>query len=223
MEMNLTDETIVWAESQFDGRGQRGSGWVSKAGESLTFSMLKRFTNIETDQQFYINLAVSIAVADALRDLKVPHVSVKWPNDIMSDSKKLCGILIENQLVAEKIATSVIGIGINVNNESFPELPGAGSIYQTTGIKFVLEDVFNVVLVNLQKQLHLLILGNFAKLKEEYEDRLFKKDMVSVFEDSNGVKYNGIIRGVAHSGRLIVETDSGILKKYSLKEIKMCF
>lgn len=219
----IQDGTIVWALSQTKGRGQMGSGWVSKAGESLTFSMLKRFKNLAVNDHIYVNLGVSLGVAKALEKLNVPQLQIKWPNDILSYNKKICGILIENQISAEFIQTSIIGIGLNVNESYFTNLPQAGSLYLATGKKFDLERVLHSISKNIMKQFDRIEAKDFEQLKSDYEDMLFRKDEVSVFEDGSGHRFNGIIKGVSKSGNLIVELENARQKEFSLKEIKLLF
>ena len=88
------DYTVVMAKSQTNGRGQMGTNWESKAGKNLTFSVLKNFNYFKIGEQFTLNIIISIAVYNSLEALKIPNIKIKWPNDIMSVSKKLGGILI---------------------------------------------------------------------------------------------------------------------------------
>lgn len=222
-ETEVADGTLVWAETQTKGRGQRANHWHSKAGESLTFSMLKRFEALQPHRQFYISMAVSIAVAKTLKELLVPDVKIKWPNDILSDNNKLCGILIESQLRAGMVQAAVIGIGLNVNEEGFEGLPRAGSIYQVTGVKFDLEEILRAVALQIEQQLQGLHPEALPQLVEEYEALLFRKDEISVFEDPNGLRFNGIIRGVLASGRLRLETEAHGVKEYDKKELTMLY
>ena len=111
----VSDCTLVVANEQTQGRGQMGASWQSRQGQSLTFSMLKRFNRLHISDNAAIAFGVSIAVKSVLEKLKVPAVSIKWPNDIMSYGQKLCGILIENQLEGNHVVSSIIGVGLNVN------------------------------------------------------------------------------------------------------------
>jgi BirA family biotin operon repressor/biotin-[acetyl-CoA-carboxylase] ligase len=222
-EMDVADRTIVWAESQTRGRGQRELRWQSKAGESLTFSILKRFSGLDSKDQFYVSMAVSIAVANTLKEFLVANVKIKWPNDILSDSKKLCGILIENQLKSGKLNAAVIGIGLNVNDDELEGLPKAGSVYQVTGVKFVLEDVFSALTSEIAKQLDRLENDNLEALKREYESALFRRDEITVFETAEGERFNGIIRGINPLGLLLLDTEKNGVIEFGTKEITMLY
>ena len=219
----LADGLIVVAHEQTNGRGQLGTSWQSQIGESLTFSMFKRFSNLSVEQQSGINFAVALAMKNALERFQIPEVSVKWPNDIMSYQKKLSGILIENQLIGKKIVTAVMGIGLNVNETQFKNLPQATSMYLNSGIRYNLDEVLNKVSESIILNLNKLEAGKFSQLKEEYEAALFRKDKITAFEDCDGKQFNGIIKGVSEAGELLLETETQLLQKFQLKEIRMLF
>ena len=222
-ETSVPDGTIVISEDQQKGRGQLGNGWISRKGQSLTFSVFKRFERLLAEKQFAISMATSLAIATALKDVGVPEISVKWPNDILSGNKKIGGILIENVLEGKSIKHSVIGIGINVNETSFPDLSQASSLKLETGTTFNLEEIFQTISESVFKKLFALSGNNFLEIKRLYENELFRKGIVSVFEIPTGERFNGIIKGTADSGELLVEKENGLLQKFQLKEVKLVF
>ena len=213
------DGTVVVAKSQLSGRGQMGNGWVSKEGESLTFSIFKRFGSLSVERQFMISMAVSLGIFDALTSLNIPKNSIKWPNDILSANKKVGGILIENVLEGSKVKHSVIGIGFNVNETSFPNLPQASSLKLETGRTFHLEEVLQILLKSVFRNLENLSSMDFFEMKRYYENNLFRKEKVSVFENPEGSRFNGIIKGVSEMGEIVVETETNGIQKFQLKEI----
>lgn len=219
----IPDETIVVAKEQTKGRGQMGAGWYSKIDETLTFSIFKRLKNYHIDYQANISLAVSIGIQKALTTLLIPDVFIKWPNDILSESKKLAGILIENQVKQGNVKVSIIGVGLNVNNESFENLPKATSMYLSSLKKYNLDVVLNVIADCILFELSQLETTNFSKLKKHYEKLLFRKDKITVFENILGEKFNGKIKGINQTGQLIIETEDNSLKEYNLREIKMLY
>lgn len=219
----LEDQTVVITENQLSGRGQMGNGWVSKEGESLTFSVFKRFEAVLAERQFMISMAVSVGIIETLKNLNVPTISIKWPNDILSAKKKICGILIENILEGSNVKCSVIGIGINVNETEFPNLPQASSLKLVTGTDFNLDEVLQLILKNVFRKLENLSEMDFSEMKRQYENNLFRKEMVSVFETPEGSRFNGIIKGVSEIGELLVETENVGLQKFQLKEIKLIY
>ena len=107
----LENFTVVITNEQTKGRGQMYAKWQSEKGKNLTFSMLIRFDDLKIDQQFYISKIISLSIYEVLSDLLPTKISVKWPNDILSAHKKICGVLIENSVKMTKICNSIIGIG----------------------------------------------------------------------------------------------------------------
>jgi len=222
-ETKVLDETVVIAESQLKGRGQMGNKWQSETGQSLTFSMLKCFQNLKGDEQFMISMAVSLSIAEALDALNIPNTSIKWPNDILSDNKKIGGILIENVLEGSNIKYAIIGIGINVNESSFNNLPQASSLKLQSGITFNLEEVFHNTINKVLKKLQNISTKEFLSLKNRYENRLFRKGRISVFENLEGDRFNGIIKGVSNIGELVVETENGSNQYFQMKQVKLIY
>ena len=219
----LQDETVVITNHQLSGRGQMGNGWLSRQGQSLTFSMFKAFEKLKIEQQFMISVTVSLAIIEALKSLDIPKMAIKWPNDILSANKKIGGVLIENVLEDSFVKYSIIGIGLNVNETDFPDLPQASSLKLETGKIFQLEEVLDIILKSVFKNLNNLSTKDFSKMKRLYETNLFRKDMVSVFETPEGSRFNGIIKGVSDIGELLLETEIAPSQKFQLKEIKLIY
>ncbi|MCF6307292.1 MAG: biotin--[acetyl-CoA-carboxylase] ligase [Flavobacteriaceae bacterium] len=219
----LEDQTIVLANKQISGRGQQGAAWQSIPQQSLTFSIFNRFYGLSVSDISSIAFATSLGVQKALKKLLIPKVQIKWPNDIMSQSKKVAGILIENQVKQGKIVSSVIGIGLNVNEEHFNNLPQATSMRLTTGVKYNLDEVLHEVSEAVFSELKSLGTNSFSELKMSYEANLFRKETISVFETPNKTRFNGKIKGVTNTGELIIENEEEVLNTYQLKKIKLLF
>ena len=219
--IEVEDELIVHALDQNHGRGQLGNSWVSRRGESLTFSMFKRFNELPISAVSHVLFAASLGVKRGLEKLAVPELSVKWPNDILSYNKKISGILIENQVVLGCLKSSVIGIGLNVNETTFDQLPNATSVLQATKCRNNLDEVLQIIAECVYAELNSVETGHLTKLKVDYEKALFRKDIASFFEDNFEKRFNGIIRGVTNTGELIVEKENDILQQYKLKELKL--
>lgn len=128
----LDNFTVVIAEKQIKGKGQMGAKWISETGKNLIFSILVKDIAVGKDRIFDWNIAVSLAVIRVLEEQKIPDVSIKWANDIMADSKKTGGILIENMLKNDNRFDSVVGIGLNLNQTNFENLPKATSLKNIT-------------------------------------------------------------------------------------------
>ena len=222
-EKQVKDLSCIWALSQTQGRGQQGAKWISEPGKNLTFSVLKKFENLPSEYHFLLNMEVSLAIFRALKKLYIPDLAVKWANDILSSKKKICGILIENTLHKEQISSSIRGIGLNVNQVFFNDLPNVSSLQKIMGHPFDLEEVLLLICQELEVSLKSLSPTRFETMLDEYHTYLFRKDKPSTFEYPNGERFMGYIRGVSHNGQLQVEQEDALMSSFSLKEIKLLY
>ncbi|RAJ13473.1 biotin--[acetyl-CoA-carboxylase] ligase [Olleya aquimaris] len=217
----VEDFTTIVTDDQTQGRGQMGTSWQSQPFKNLTFSVYKRFDGLLLEQQFNISMAVSLAIIKALETLNIPKLSVKWPNDILSDNQKICGVLIENVIKQNHIESSIIGIGLNVNQLQFEHFPKASSLKKITGVSYHLDEVLHLVLKQLQIEFK-----NFNKdnslLKASYESYLFRKEKPSTFKSAEGL-FSGIIKGVSNEGLLEVLIEDQVLKTFDLKTITLLY
>lgn len=220
----LPDFTVVTTQNQTAGRGQRGNGWYSTAEGSLIFSVYKIFDHLPVIQHFKISMMVSLALIEAFQLFDIPEIKVKWPNDIMAGNKKIVGILVENNLMGEFITSSVIGIGINVSVKSFPDLPQAGSLSFSSDSVINKEELFQSILKSLGTHLANLRNVRFEELKTLYEAHLFRKNVISVFEDPlSGKRFNAVIKGISSQGELVIETEEGLMSQVGVKELRLLF
>jgi len=212
----------VRAITQTAGRGQRGSNWMSKSGENLTFSILYPQKKLNISKHFMLSATVSLAVVRVLEDIGIPDLKVKWPNDILSAKNKIGGILIENIVRTEGIVASVIGIGLNVNQTEFNNLPNAGSLKSVTNKNFDLDELLESLVHKIENELEALPSISTTELLEMYAKNMFRINVVSTF-NFNGQKLNGIIRGVTTEGKLNLEIEAGVFKTFDLKEIQLLY
>ena len=212
----LEDFAIVVADYQTDGRGQQGNRWYSEKGKNLIMSVLKKKIKINLDRQFNINMRVSLAVLSALRTYKIPDLSIKWPNDILSCNFKIAGILIQVIVQKNQIKSSIIGIGINVNQVNFENLPKAISMKNVLEKKIDLQRLRLKVTEQLK---YFFKLSDQKVLMSLYEKELYKKGKISNFVDSDGISFDGTVQGITRAGKIKINTLSG-LKIYDLKSIK---
>jgi len=205
---DCVDGELVWAKEQTKGRGQRERNWISSAENSLTFSVYRSFTNFHSRNTFMVSAGVAIGIINALKVIGIPDLKIKWPNDILSCNKKVAGILIENIVKKSQLKSSIIGVGLNVNQLKFLDLPYAGSLASVTGKEWILEKVFN----SLKEALELTLFSINTVSKEhwidEYSNFLWKKDKVALFK-SNGKSFKAISRGLSPEGFLIIENMKG--------------
>ena len=220
-EGNAANWTVVSTERQIQGRGQRGANWFSDENKNLTFSILIKDYRIKARDQFLLNCAVSNAVCKTLKDHGTPRLKVKWPNDIMSGASKIAGILIENSIMNDRVSHSIVGIGLNVNQEEFPEsLPAAVSLLQLTGRTFDLDSLLRELTVSIEQEFKLFKEGKPEVLRENYQNMLFKKNTPHMFRVPEGDPFVGKILGVSDEGLLMVEKEDKRIGQYAFKEIE---
>ncbi len=215
------DFTVIVASLQTEGRGQMGTNWHAENGKSLTVSIFKKLPSFKIEDQFFISMVVSLAICKALKTFNIPKLCVKWPNDILSEDKKICGILIENVIKSNQLQGSVIGFGLNVNQKYFKNLPLASSMNLITGIIYDKDEVLSAILKQLQYYFELLGTQNLSELKSEYESLLFRKDKPSTFSTPDGNTFSGLIQGVTKKGKLKVWTEDEIIKTFDLKGVTL--
>jgi BirA family biotin operon repressor/biotin-[acetyl-CoA-carboxylase] ligase len=183
---------------------------------NLTFSVLLRPSFLSIKNQFALTTIASLAVHDYLKSKQVEDVKIKWPNDILVDNKKICGMLIENSIHGESINQSIVGIGLNINQTEFPVVT-ATSLAKTSGKSFDLNEEWNLLLEKLEGRYLQLRSGKQNELKKEYLDQLLGMNRKQKFS-LNGAEIIGMIKNVSESGELLVLLD-GIERSFSLKEI----
>jgi BirA family biotin operon repressor/biotin-[acetyl-CoA-carboxylase] ligase len=213
--------SVVRADSQSAGRGQFGSKWESAQGQNLMFSVIYYPAFLPVEDQFLLSQAVALAVADTVRMYVQAPVFIKWPNDIYVSDYKVAGILIQNALAGKSIRSSILGIGLNVNQTEFSDgLKRAGSLARSTGLALDREAVFNDLLVCLEARYLELRSGQFATIRSAYLSFLYQKDVKQDFELPDGTRFSGCIRGVRPDGQLQIEW-GGALHAYAVKAVQM--
>jgi BirA family biotin operon repressor/biotin-[acetyl-CoA-carboxylase] ligase len=220
---HMDNFTVVIANNQEKGRGQRDAEWISEAGKNLTFSVLVRDLIVNPADLFSLNVAVAISVYETLKVLTKHKIAVKWPNDIMAEDKKIAGILIENAIQQSGEIYSVIGIGLNVNQIEFNTLTSVISLKLLDKVDFNLDKVLHILLENLQQNIALVRTKKTDLVWHTYLKNLFKKEIPTTFEDKNQQKFMGIIKGVSSNGQLQVLLEDESIKNYGVKEIKMLY
>lgn len=217
------EDILLWTDHQFAGRGQRGAVWESEPFKNLTLSVFRSIKLLKIEQQFYITMAASLAIYELLEKLKLQRIHVKWPNDILTGNRKICGILIESLVKQSKLNAVIIGIGLNVNQTTFQHAPRASSIQLETGKEHKLDDLILSISVLFQKYVTCISMGDLDLIKADYESKLFKKDKPALFSDRSGHRFNGIIRGVSKQGKLLLQHEDDRVYTYDTKEIKMYY
>lgn len=211
--------TVVVADFQTSGRGQRGNSWESDSGKNLLFSIVIFPEFLEARRQFLISQIISLAIKEEL-DTYTTDISIKWPNDIYWKEKKICGMLIENDLMGRNISQSIAGIGININQETFHSFaPNPVSLRQITGKEFDLFEILKNIVLRIQSYYSLLKKGNTESIVCQYEMSLFRKEGMHRFKDANG-EFLARIICVKPEGRLILEDEILNKRGYMFKEVE---
>lgn len=223
LDETVEDLTVIQAVKQTKGRGQMGTLWQSEASKNLTISVFKDVSALKFEEQYFISIVTALAVSKTLQKLKLPRVKIKWPNDILSESFKISGILIENIVKNNELKSAVIGIGVNVNQKYFDNLPKASSIHVMTGKLHDVDEIMNVLLTLLSQYFKRLDSRELGALKSEYEHQLFRIHKPSTFLLNNGQHLTGYIKGVNLQGHLEILTEDAIIRTYGMKEISLLY
>ena len=215
--------TVVSTELQTEGKGQRGSGWVSELGKNLTFSVLYNQRVEGITSLFTLNIIIALSIVEALKSVSNLNFVIKWPNDILSENKKIGGILIENTFKNSSEVQSIIGIGLNVNQSQFENLPQASSLFLLENKVFNRETMLISIVNQLEFNLKQLPILGETHFWNAYHQILFKKNVVSAFELVDGNRFVGKIQEVTQEGKLAVLLEDDSVQFFDVKEVKMLY
>lgn len=215
----VPEGTIIYTYFQTNGKGQRGNYWESENGKNLLISIIIYPVTIELSQQFIISKAISLALCDFLKENDV-DACIKWPNDIYVGDDKIAGILIESGLMKGKIENTIIGIGLNINQQIFRSgAPNPVSLSLIKGKEFDLKDCLTKLVSIIDNRYLQLRNNEFLKIDKEYLEKLYRYGELKQFRDKNRT-YTGRIVSVDSEGNLLIEDESGAIINYSFKEVE---
>lgn len=213
-EGSVLDGTVVWAQLQESGKGQRGKSWDSTGGLAMSVVLHPK---VSLNQQFVLNKAVAVAICDALADYGV-QAKVKWPNDIYVGDRKLAGILIENSVRAHLLQQSVVGIGLNVRQDTFADdLPNPISLKQLLNQELEWEPLLEELCYAIEKRYLQFKAGHEEMIDKAYHQLLYKKGEMQSFE-VGAVSFEALLKGVNKEGRLCLLSSKGE-ESYALGEV----
>lgn len=206
---NYEEGTMVHTNYQKNGRGQRNNEWLSENGKNLTFSFLLE-PYVELSNQFFLHIITSISIFKTLLKINIKNISIKWPNDIYVNDKKIAGILIENLVYRKFIHKSVIGVGLNINQANFGSL-NATSIINENLKKHSLDQILKIFKSTFNKEYLKL---NSNKIHEEFD--FYKKNLIG-YQVEKKYEYNSdVIKGkiidILSDGILVIQTKNSIMK-----------
>lgn len=215
--------SVILAGFQQDGRGAGGNSWHSEAGKNLLFSTILYPDFLPPAEQFQLNKVVSLAVLLCVKGfLPKANVMTKWPNDIYVDYRKIAGILIKNAIIGNKIGYSIVGVGLNINQETFPaDLPNPVSLRQVTGQIVDIQEVLNQFMELLSVLYHKLEVGDMGFINDQYLKNLLNMNQKSWYQQGDQI-FEGKITGVSRFGKLQMEVEDEI-REYDFKEITFLF
>ncbi len=215
---NAPAKTVVLADYQDAGRGQGSHVWVSEKHMNLLFSWIVFPAFLAVSDQFSLSKAVSLGIVDALGEIGL-EADIKWPNDILCKGRKIGGILIEHSIMGARLHSSIIGIGINVNQKEFPAFPfPASSISNELQKSQQLMDLFELVMEKLLRRYDQLT-ERKEEIDMEYGERLFGLKTICEFQ-AGSEKFSGKIIGVNKVGELEIDV-SGNTRTYGFHELHM--
>ena len=228
---DLPDKSVYAALFQTAGRGQKGNRWESRPGENLTFSILLKPAFLPVSDQFLLSQIVALGLLDYLKE-KGLTATIKWPNDIYAGDRKICGTLIENSLTEGRIAASVAGIGLNLNQRAFdPSLPNPTSLVLETGrtcdVREELPELLKCIFSYYDRIDSPYARNGFDAM---YLAHLYRRGEWRWFEElpaceiptehRTGSRIEARILGIDTEARLLLEHRDGTLRHYGFKEIK---
>ena len=210
--------TVIMADYQTKGKGQKDTYWISEKGSNLTFSILLYPSFLVPASNFFLSMVLSLGIVDMLLSYNIV-TKIKWPNDIFTSNGKIAGILIENAIQNDKIKYSVLGTGLNVNQEIFPENisnPTSMMIEQKGLLNR--EDVLKKLLESIEYWIYKLYNQDFNIIKDQYEQQLLYRNQLKEFYAGDDI-FAGTIKGINETGQLLIADKSNSVRAYNFKEV----
>ncbi|MEE0912187.1 MAG: biotin--[acetyl-CoA-carboxylase] ligase [Paludibacteraceae bacterium] len=221
---SLPEFSVVISDYQTEGRGQVGAYWESEKGANLLFSMLFYPHFLSVKDFFLLSQFTSLALIDFFNQcIPSAEFTIKWPNDIYYQDKKIAGILIENSIQGSKISSSIVGIGLNVNQTHFiSDAPNPISLALITGKQYSLSTLFENLQLHLRFRYNQLMSRDYFQLRSDYHRRLYRLGCSSLYEDATGT-FEAVLDSVANDGQLCLKLQSGESRFFYMKEVQFLF
>lgn len=211
--------TAVLAYYQTKGKGQCGNSWESESGKNILMSIVLFPDFLAIENLFMISKITSLALADFLLN-EIDDVSIKWPNDLYIGNKKIAGILIENNVKGHTLYSSVLGIGLNVNQKQFfSNAPNPVSLTNITGKDYDIEILAAKIYSLVFEYYSMLKEGQTDQINLQYFDKLFRKNTWTKFR-KEGIEFEARIKGIGEFGQLQLENTDNTVSEYIFKEIE---
>jgi BirA family biotin operon repressor/biotin-[acetyl-CoA-carboxylase] ligase len=218
----LAEGTVISAKFQLAGKGAGDNSWESEAGKNLLISIILKPEFLSLHNQFMLNIIASLGVHDMIAQLcgNAAAIKIKWPNDIYAENKKIAGMLVENAIMGDTFMYTILGIGLNINQEIFvSDAPNPVSLKNITGKEYDLKECLSLLCSKIDKRYKQLKEMQYNKLSAEYLSSLYRKgeDAKYIYKEQ---VISAVIIGVSDEGKLILKTPNNELIKCDFKEIE---
>ena len=210
---------VIMAQFQDDGRGQRGAVWQSKSGENLLFSAILDGSLMKECPPFYLSKCVAVSIKDTLSYFLKHKIHLKWPNDVLVERRKIAGVLIESQWKGNNLFSSIIGVGLNVNQTHFEYGFDATSMKLLSANDYDLKDVFQVLCAKLNFNFNRLLSKEYSDLQQDYLSSLYKYNEKTHFKIGDKLE-EVVLKDVNENGMVSLEMLGGKIKEYDFSQVR---
>ena len=216
--------TVIIAYKQTKGKGQDQNSWESEANKNLTFSIILYPDFLNPSAQFRLIEVTSLGITDYIKTLLPPEqeLKIKWPNDIYIGDRKLCGTLVQNSIVGSELKESIVGIGLNVNQEKFvSDAPNPVSLKQITGVSYNLHECLKDLGSSIDHRYFQLKNKQYSQLETDYLSLLYRFNEMHDFI-IHEEKVRARITGITNFGQLKLESVDQKIYECGMKEVVYC-
>jgi BirA family biotin operon repressor/biotin-[acetyl-CoA-carboxylase] ligase len=212
--------TVILSEFQSGGRGQNDNIWESQKGENLLLSLILIPSFLKAEDQFILSKFLSVSILRCLKIFGI-HSAIKWPNDIYVGNNKIGGILIENVISGSNLRSSILGLGLNINQSNFPDaIPNPTSMFLIKKEIYKVEDILRKLLEELEKNYKILESNDFEYFNDLYLENLLRFNELHHYRINNKI-ITAKITGITEYGQLILENGNSKMRNiYNFKEVE---
>ena len=210
---------VIMAQFQDDGRGQRGAVWQSKSGENLLFSAILDGSLMKECPPFYLSKCVAVSIKDTLSYFLKHKIHLKWPNDVLVERRKIAGVLIESQWKGNNLFSSIIGVGLNVNQTHFEYGFDATSMKLLSANDYDLKEVLQVLCTKLNFNFNRLLSKEYSDLQQDYLSSLYKYNEKTHFKIGDKLE-EVVLKDVNENGMVSLEMLGGKIKEYNFNQAR---
>jgi len=219
-ETKISFGTVIMADFQTRGKGQRSSIWKSQKGLNLLISIYFDSSFLNSENIFFLSKAIALAIRECVEKIIGIKVSIKWPNDILINGSKIACVLIENQWKNEKLSSSIIGIGLNVNQVDFSAQENVISLKILTSKVYNLNSILKSLCSSLDTQLTRLVNFDFFEIDHHYHSFLSNHNQWCNYEKDK-INFKGKLVKVDSFGKMVLELGNGDKKSFEIKEVSL--